>query len=297
MHGFVVPRQHVDVKYMGRTLTCQLDPRWRGPTVPGRTLPARSLRSSVGPPTGSDGVGRSEERTAPPTQVRGWLGSVAPTPYPPGPVAGARKGTGRRQRQLRPGGRRLTVLPNQRVSVCTSSLLRGATDHHTQEPFVSSRSADIDFTFTREVTVRTTADAPTTTGWSLEEPLGLSYVVNDNNDSYDWHSTTTDRAAEVLTLLDAPENTDYRVALCIYSTQAETGGQLLFFPRRTASSFIPTINRRNCPARTPSPTWAGTGLRIGPAIQPAGATESAEDMAACTAAHRVSSSPQPYARP
>ncbi|WP_406361067.1 hypothetical protein [Streptomyces sp. NBC_01579] len=109
---------------------------------------------------------------------------------------------------------------------------------------MSSRSADIDFTFTREVTVRSTVDALTTTGWSLEEPLGLTYVVNDNDDSYDWLSTTTDRTEEVLTLLDAPEKTDYHVALCVYHAQAETGGQLLFLPRRTACSFIPTINRR-----------------------------------------------------
>ncbi|MET9515758.1 hypothetical protein [Streptomyces sp. NPDC002994] len=111
---------------------------------------------------------------------------------------------------------------------------------------MSSRNSDIDFTFTREVTVRATVDALAATGWSLEEPLGLSYVVNDN-DLYDWQSTTGDRTEEVLTLLDAPENAAYHVAVCVYHAQADTGGQLLFFPRCTACSFIPTINRRNLP--------------------------------------------------
>jgi hypothetical protein len=110
---------------------------------------------------------------------------------------------------------------------------------------VSSRSADIDFTFAREVTVRTAVEALATTGWSLEEPL--SYVVNDN-DLYDWQSTTSDRAGEVLALLDAPEHATYHVVVCVYHAQAGTGGQLLFFPHRTACSFSPTINRRSLPS-------------------------------------------------
>ncbi|MEE1736192.1 hypothetical protein PUR49_06680 [Streptomyces sp. BE147] len=65
---------------------------------------------------------------------------------------------------------------------------------------MSSRSADIDFAFAREVTVRTTVEALATTGWSLEEPL--SYMVNDNG-PYDWHWTTSGHAAEVLALLDS----------------------------------------------------------------------------------------------
>jgi len=110
-----------------------------------------------------------------------------------------------------------------------------------------SRTADIDFTFVREVTVRSTVSALIRGGWSLEEPLGLSYMVNDD-DMYDWLCCAPDQAGEVLTLLDSPENKGYTVAVCIYHPSAETGGQLLFAPDRTKCSFIPTINRRGLPS-------------------------------------------------
>ncbi|UKY47413.1 hypothetical protein [Streptomyces inhibens] len=129
---------------------------------------------------------------------------------------------------------------------------------------MSSRSADIDFTFTREVTVGATVDALAAAGWSLKEPLGISYVVNDN-DMFDWQSTTSDRAQEVLTLLDAPENADYHVAVCVYHVRADTGGQLLFFPRRTACSFSPTINRRSLPG---SPAFTDVGWYLHTLVPP-----------------------------
>ncbi|WP_405725412.1 hypothetical protein OG607_20885 [Streptomyces sp. NBC_01537] len=111
---------------------------------------------------------------------------------------------------------------------------------------MSSRTSDIDFTFRREVTVRGAVGALADGGWSLKEPLGISYVVNDD-DAYDWQSTNLDRAAEVFTLLDAPENLGCHVGVCVYHAEAETGGQLLFFPGRTRCAFSPTINRRSLP--------------------------------------------------
>ncbi|MEW9533289.1 hypothetical protein [Microbispora sp. NPDC049125] len=111
---------------------------------------------------------------------------------------------------------------------------------------MSSRTSSIEFTFTHEVTVRAVVDGLASGGWSLKEPLGLSYVVNDD-DLYDWQSTSLDCADEVLMLLDAPENRGFHVGVCIYHRKAETGGQLLFFPGRTLCSFYPTINRRSLP--------------------------------------------------
>ncbi|KOG13960.1 MULTISPECIES: hypothetical protein [Streptomyces] len=109
---------------------------------------------------------------------------------------------------------------------------------------MSSRTADIDFTFTRELTVRTTIGALATTGWALEEPL--SYMVNDD-DLYDWQSTTREHTRDVVAVLDAPRHAKHHVAVCIYHEEASTGGQLLFFPGRLTCSFIPTINRRRLP--------------------------------------------------
>ncbi|MEU9945580.1 hypothetical protein [Streptomyces lavendulae] len=105
-------------------------------------------------------------------------------------------------------------------------------------------SSDIDFTFARQLTVRTTIGALAATGWALEEPL--SYMVNDD-DLYEWQSTTRDRTQDVLAVLDEPEHANHHVAVCIYHGEASTGGQLLFFPGHMTCSVTPTINRRYLP--------------------------------------------------
>jgi hypothetical protein len=106
-----------------------------------------------------------------------------------------------------------------------------------------SRTADIDLVFARAVTVDAVVRALAGEGWSLQEPLGISYMVN-NDDLFNWQSASTDQAAEVLTLVDSPDNIDYHVGVCIYHPTAETGGQLLFHAGRSHCSFIPTIDRR-----------------------------------------------------
>ncbi|MFF0191142.1 hypothetical protein [Streptomyces sp. NPDC005244] len=99
--------------------------------------------------------------------------------------------------------------------------------------------------FARAVTVSAVVSALAEAGWSLEEPLGLSYAVND--DMFDWQATSVDRANEVLSLLDAPENHAFDVAICVYHQGAGTGGQLLFLPGRSRCYFLPTIDRRSLP--------------------------------------------------
>ncbi|NBE56997.1 hypothetical protein [Streptomyces boluensis] len=127
---------------------------------------------------------------------------------------------------------------------------------------MSSRSADVDFTFWYEVTVRATVEALVATGWRLEEPL--SYMVNDN-DLFDWRETTGDRAEEVLDLLDAPEHKEHHVALCVYHPSAATGGQLLFRPHRTECAFIPTIHRRELPG---APRFTDLSWYLGALVPP-----------------------------
>lgn len=110
-----------------------------------------------------------------------------------------------------------------------------------RKPSVSSRTADIDFTFAHELTVCASIRALAATGWALEDPL--SFMVNDD-DLYDWRTTTRDHTLDVLAILDAPEHANHHVAVCIYHGKASTGGQLLLLPGRMTCSFIPTINRR-----------------------------------------------------
>jgi hypothetical protein len=109
-----------------------------------------------------------------------------------------------------------------------------------------SRTADIDLVFARVVTVGTVVRALAGEGWSLQEPLGLSYMV-DRDGLFDWQSTSTNRVVEVLTEVNARENIDHYVGVCIYHSTAEIGGQLLFHPGRSHCSFSPTINRRSLP--------------------------------------------------
>ncbi|MFE2737984.1 hypothetical protein [Streptomyces sp. NPDC056723] len=109
-----------------------------------------------------------------------------------------------------------------------------------------SRTADIDLVFARAVTVDAVVRALACEGWSMQEPLGISYMVN-NDALFDWQSASTDQAAEVLTVVDSPDNIEYHVGVCIYHSTAETGGQLLFHAGRSHSSFIPTIDRRRLP--------------------------------------------------
>ncbi|MFF2097536.1 hypothetical protein [Streptomyces sp. NPDC058202] len=114
-----------------------------------------------------------------------------------------------------------------------------------QEPGVS-RTSDVSLVFAHTVTVSAVVSALAGAGWSLEEPLGLSYVVN-HDDKFDWQATSVDRADEILSLLDAPENHVFDVAICVYHPGAETGGQLLFLPGRSRCYFLPTIDRRSLP--------------------------------------------------
>ncbi|MFD4173716.1 hypothetical protein [Streptomyces anulatus] len=110
-----------------------------------------------------------------------------------------------------------------------------------------SRTADIDLVFARAITVDAVVRALAGEGWSLREPLGVSYLVN-NDGLFDWQTASADQAAEVLTVVDSPDNMDHLVGVCIYHSAAGTGGQLLLPAGRSHCSFIPTIDRRGLSA-------------------------------------------------
>ncbi|MEU8836616.1 hypothetical protein [Streptomyces sp900116325] len=99
-----------------------------------------------------------------------------------------------------------------------------------------SRTADIDLVFEHAVTVAAVVGALAGERWSLEEPLGVSYMVNSDG-LYNWQSAPTDQVTRILALVDSPDNIHHHVGVCIYSSAAKTGGQLLFMPAvRTAPS-------------------------------------------------------------
>ncbi|MGQ4512348.1 hypothetical protein [Streptomyces sp. DW26H14] len=106
-----------------------------------------------------------------------------------------------------------------------------------------SRTADIDFTFVRPVTVASVVRALEPFGWSTEEPLGVSHLLDEDED-FDWQRGEPADAEAILARLDAADATATHVGVSLFSKEAGTGGLLLFFPGRTVISFAPSINRR-----------------------------------------------------
>ncbi|MFE6906794.1 hypothetical protein [Streptomyces erythrochromogenes] len=113
---------------------------------------------------------------------------------------------------------------------------------------MGSRDADIDFTFTHPTTARAIVEALTAVGWSVDDPAGgVTHMINDADDMYEWYGSSPGDIDEVLVRLDAPGNLPYTVAMNIYHPEARTGGMLMFMPGRTKVCFSPTIDRRHIP--------------------------------------------------
>jgi hypothetical protein len=109
---------------------------------------------------------------------------------------------------------------------------------------MSSRIAGIDFFVRDPLTVSHAVHLHSRHGWSLVEPLGMSYAVEDSAGDLDWQSTSPGNSHSITAMLDSQERRAERVGVCVYQAEAATGGQLLFDPTRTTLTFVPTINRR-----------------------------------------------------
>ncbi|SHL19809.1 hypothetical protein [Actinacidiphila paucisporea] len=106
-----------------------------------------------------------------------------------------------------------------------------------------SRSADIDLTFGCSVSVADVLKNLAGRGWTPVEPLGISYMIEEDDD-LDWAQEEPAKQSEVLASLDAFAVRSLHVGISVYRPDAETGGLLLFYPGRQEASFTPSINRR-----------------------------------------------------
>ncbi|WP_225850133.1 hypothetical protein [Streptomyces sp. HPF1205] len=106
-----------------------------------------------------------------------------------------------------------------------------------------SRSADIDLSFARPVTVGSLIHQLGSSDWKTKEPLGVSFMIEDDGD-FDWQRGDPENSNAIIASLDAVENVGLHVGVAIYCEAAETGGSLLFFPGRKEVSFMPNINRK-----------------------------------------------------
>lgn len=110
-----------------------------------------------------------------------------------------------------------------------------------------SRTADIDLVFVVPVSVAEVLGALEPYGWGVVEPLGVSYML-EGDDDWDWTRVEPERAGEVVAMLDSEEVREQAVAVAVYHPQARTGGHLLFFRGRTDVGFSPVLDRREIPA-------------------------------------------------
>jgi hypothetical protein len=110
-----------------------------------------------------------------------------------------------------------------------------------------SRTADIDLTFVLPVTVAEVLGALEPYGWGVVEPLGVSYML-EGDDDWDWTFVEAERGPEVVAMLDSEGVREQAVALSVYHPEARTGGKLLFFRERTTLAFSPVLDRREIPA-------------------------------------------------
>lgn len=109
---------------------------------------------------------------------------------------------------------------------------------------MSSRTAGIDFFVRDPLTVSHAVRLLSRHDWSLVEPLGMSYAVEDSAGDLDWQSTSPANSNSIIAMLDSQVRKAERVGVCVYYAGAVTGGQLLFDSARTTLTFVPTINRR-----------------------------------------------------
>ncbi|MBP0456364.1 hypothetical protein [Streptomyces montanisoli] len=106
-----------------------------------------------------------------------------------------------------------------------------------------SRTADIDFHFVHPVTVTAVVGAVSPFGWSPREPLGVSYLI-DEDDDFDWERGGAADAEFIVEQLDSSDAGATHVGISLFSEAASTGGTMLFFPGRRMVSFTPSIYRR-----------------------------------------------------
>lgn len=109
-----------------------------------------------------------------------------------------------------------------------------------------SRTADIDLTFEYPATVAGVLSVLAGHGWGPVEPLGVSYML-EGDDDWDWTSAEPEHVADVVALLDSDEVKEQAVAIALYHPTAATGGHLLLSRDRTRAGFSPVLDRRKVP--------------------------------------------------
>ncbi|MFF4044339.1 hypothetical protein [Streptomyces sp. NPDC001816] len=135
-----------------------------------------------------------------------------------------------------------------------------------------TRSADIDFDFSRAVSVSEILHSLSIEGVSLHENNRISYVL-DRDESFDWvqaHSSDINRIISAADESD-PEGTTFVISISFSGTRV--GGEILFHKGRRAVSFMASVNRRYISGTSVFCDFGWYLERLVPALEPFGLSE------------------------
>ncbi|WP_436787583.1 hypothetical protein [Yinghuangia sp. YIM S10712] len=106
-----------------------------------------------------------------------------------------------------------------------------------------SRSASIDFGFAAPVDVAAVIHGLAVHGMSFEADGVVSYLI-DHDRMFDWQRVDASVYSEVVRQLTAERIGTALLGITVYLDDMPRGGDLLFFPDRSALSFNIEVNRK-----------------------------------------------------
>ncbi|MGY4743841.1 hypothetical protein [Streptomyces sp. ATMOS53] len=109
-----------------------------------------------------------------------------------------------------------------------------------------SRSIDIDFSFERPLDISVALRVLLEAGLSPSFEGEVAYLI-DRDGMFDWQREGVDGLAEVLRELGDPKWGDRVVGITLIFPEDSSGGDLLFHPGRTSTSFVIGVNPKMLP--------------------------------------------------
>ncbi|MEU6849120.1 hypothetical protein ABZ901_04180 [Actinacidiphila alni] len=105
-----------------------------------------------------------------------------------------------------------------------------------------SRESTIDFTFESPVDIRGAVRALRDAGVEFDRE-GVSYFVNSEDDLYDWIRVDSAELGATLSLIESSWASGTVSGVTVGIQGSERGGELLFFPERSAVTFSASVNK------------------------------------------------------
>jgi hypothetical protein len=135
-----------------------------------------------------------------------------------------------------------------------------------------TRSADIDFEFSRVVSISETLNSLFDRGASPHGGSGISYVL-DENGSFDWIQAESSDIDRIISTAESSDPSSSTFIISIFFNGTQVGGEILFHKERRAISFMATVNRRHISDSSVFCDFGWYLERLVPALEPLGLSE------------------------